>query len=93
MRIVHAMPRYFFRLQSQDEIIHPDKSRELPDMAAALAAANGMARALLDNPMHPLPLPSRGSLDVEDERRRPIARVLLAEVARQLRPGTASIAA
>lgn len=88
-----TMPRYFFRLQSQDEITHPDKSRELPDVAAALAAANGMVRALLDNPMRPVPLPSRGSLDVEDERRRPIARVLLADVARQLRLSTTGIAA
>ena len=44
----------------------------------------GAARALIHKRARRAPIDLHGSLDIEDERRQPIARILLADVARQI---------
>ena len=79
------MPHYFFNLRTPDP--HSDGPVEgmfFPDLGAALAEANSTARALIHKRVRRLPTALHGSLDIEDEHRRPIARILLADVARQI---------
>ncbi|MES2988892.1 MAG: hypothetical protein V4808_13380 [Pseudomonadota bacterium] len=56
----------------------------LPNLAAALAEAQHSARGMMRNRMRHLLSPPKGSLDIEDEARRPIARILLADVVQQI---------
>lgn len=77
------MPRYTLRLRTTDHAIHLPETWELPGLSEALIVANGAARALLRRQRPGLARIS-GSLDVEDEQSRPVARLLLAEVARQI---------
>ncbi|WP_333574342.1 DUF6894 family protein [Sphingomonas sp.] len=76
------MPAYRFRLCTPDHHPHGMERRDLPDLRAALIAGHGLARALLRRRADRAPL--RGSLDIEDERDQPVARILLADLARQL---------
>lgn len=77
------MPRYTFRLRTTDHAIHLPETFELPGLSEALVMANGAARALLRHSRGEQARIS-GTLDVEDERQMPVARLLLAEVARQI---------
>lgn len=76
------MPAYSFRLCTPDHHPHGTERRDLPDLRAALIAGHGLARSLLRHRVGRTPL--RGSLDIEDEREQPVARILLADLARQL---------
>jgi hypothetical protein len=79
------MPYYFFNLRTPDA--HPSLPAQggtFPDLRTALVEANSAARALIHKRVRRAPLELHGSLDVEDERRQPIARILLADVARQI---------
>ncbi|NLS26486.1 hypothetical protein S2M10_14690 [Sphingomonas sp. S2M10] len=76
------MPAYRFRLCTPDHHPHGTERRDLPDLRAALIAGHGLARSLLRHRDGRSPL--RGSLDIEDERDQPVARILLADLARQL---------
>jgi hypothetical protein len=78
------MPRYHFNLRSPDTRFVPGAGQDLPNLAAAMAEAHHAARALVRSRMrHHCSTPC-GSLDIEDERRQPVARIMLAEVARQI---------
>jgi len=80
------MPQYFFNLRTPDA--HPASFAAeggfFPDLRAALAEANSTARALIHKRVRRAPTALHGSLDIEDEHRQPIARILLADVARQI---------
>lgn len=76
------MPAYCFRLRTPDRLPHPAERRDLPDLREALIAGHGLARSLLRHRHGGAPL--HGSLDIEDERNQPVARILLADLARQL---------
>jgi hypothetical protein len=76
------MPAYCFRLRTPDHHPHPAEHRDLPDLREALIAGHGLARALLRRRGRRVPL--HGSLDIEDDRNQPVARILLADLARQL---------
>lgn len=78
------MPHYFFRLNVRGAIVHAEQGGDFPDLRAALAGAHSAARAMLHNRIRHTPIDLHGSLDVEDERHRPVARILLADVARQI---------
>ena len=77
------MPTYFFCVRTPDKKLHNTERRELPNLAAALAEGHLAARGLVRSPVrHARGL--RGSLDIEDERREPVARLIFADVARQI---------
>jgi len=76
------MPAYRFRLCTPDHHPHTAERRELPDLRQALIAGHSLARALLRHRSGRTPV--RGSLDIEDDRDQPVARILLADLARQL---------
>ncbi len=76
------MPAYRFCVRTPDLHPHDAERRELPDLRAALIAGHDLARALLRH--RGARKPVRGSLDIEDERNQPVARILLADLARQL---------
>jgi hypothetical protein len=78
------MPLYFFSLKTRNAIPHVERQGEFPDLRAALADAHSAARTMLHSRRRHAPLDLHGSLDVEDEQRRPVARILLADVARQI---------
>jgi len=78
------MPHYFFSLKTRNAIPHAERGGDFPDLRAALAEANAAARSMLHTRRQRTPFDVHGSLDVEDERRRPVARILLADVARQI---------
>jgi hypothetical protein len=78
------MPQYFFNLRTPDAAPRFDRSGDFPDLRTALAEAHSAARTLIHKRARHAPLKLHGSLDVEDERRQPIARILLADVARQI---------
>lgn len=76
------MPAYRFRLRTPDHIAHPTEQRELRDLREAMIAAHGVARRLLRG--HRQATPLHGTLDIEDEALQPVARILLADLARQM---------
>ncbi len=78
------MPQFFFRLRTPDHAVHLPQAYELPDLRAALIAANAAARRVVRNEVRTAHRPVAGSFDVENERQEPIARIMLAELARQL---------
>lgn len=78
------MPQYHFRLNTPDQAIHLAEPRELPGLREALATAHSLARSLIHTQMRRAPIALQGRLDVEDERRQPVARILLSDVARQI---------
>lgn len=78
------MPLYYFQLRTHDEAAHPVQSRTLPNLAAALAEAQHSARGMIRERMRRIRGMPSGSLDIEDEMRQPVARILLADVAQQI---------
>jgi hypothetical protein len=78
------MPQYTFRLHTLDRAIHLPETAELPGLREALIAANRAARTLIHRQRGHGRIDVHGTLDVEDEGHRPVARILLAEVARQI---------
>ncbi|MCW4461264.1 hypothetical protein OK349_06065 [Sphingomonas sp. BT-65] len=75
------MPLYYFHRRDTPPC-PADQRRELHDIGEALAAANQMARTILAQTTDPAHL-SRAALDIEDERRALVARVMFADVMRQ----------
>ncbi|WP_066795879.1 DUF6894 family protein [Sphingomonas soli] len=78
------MPLYHFHLRTRDEACHPTHSRMLPNLAAALAEAQHAARDMIRSRMRKMCSAPSGTLEIEDEKGRPIARILLADVAQQI---------
>ncbi len=78
------MPLYYFQLRTADAAPHAAQSRILPDLAAALAEAQHSARSMIRKRTRRQRGAPSGSLDIENETRQPIARILLADVARQI---------
>lgn len=78
------MPAYSFCLRTPDHVSHVTEPHEAPDLRHAMIAAHGVARTFLHEQLRRSPLELHGSLDVEDERRQPVARILLADLARQI---------
>lgn len=78
------MPQFFFQLRTAGTHAPDDKPRDLPSLAAALAEGQGRARALIHNHRRRTPAPLHGMLEIEDDRHRPVARILLADIARQI---------
>lgn len=79
-----CMPLYYFHLRTGEAATLPKQGRNFPDLSAALAEAQHAARALVHNRMRRARGEANGSLDIVDEKREPIARIMLAEVARQI---------
>ena len=79
------MPLYGFHLQPEIEAISSNYPlRDFPDLRAALIEANVAARAIIGRKRVGDAILWHGSLDIENEQREPVARILLADVARQI---------
>lgn len=78
------MPCYYFHLRTPSQHAARAERREFPDLREALIAANGAARSLIHNHVRRASAQLHGSLDIEDEQRLPVARIMLADVARQI---------
>jgi hypothetical protein len=79
------MPSYYFSLRNRHTIERRERARDYPDLQAALADAQGAARAAIDQRLRRQePIEPQGCLDIEDEQHRPVARIMLAELAHQL---------
>jgi hypothetical protein len=78
------MPSYFLHVRTPDHVVRPRQRHDFPDLGQALAAAHGAARTLLGGRARVAGVRPRGTVDVEDERGQPVARILLADVARQI---------
>jgi hypothetical protein len=78
------MPSFYFHVRTPGQSPHLVERRELPSLREALVAAHGAARGLIHNRLRRASDDFHGCLDVEDEERRPIARLMLADVARQI---------
>lgn len=76
---------YYFHLRTPTANGRFEQRYQLPDLDAALVAAHQVARKLIRNAARNGDLLKlRGSLDVEDAFQRPVAKLMLAEVARQI---------
>lgn len=80
------MAQFFFRLRTPDHAVHLAQAHEHPDLRAALIAANFAARRVVRREVAVAHGRIAGSLDVENERQEPVARIMLADLARQLFP-------
>ncbi|SFK28065.1 hypothetical protein SAMN03159338_3821 [Sphingomonas sp. NFR04] len=78
------MPSYHFCFRTPNNIAHLSEQRDLPDLRQALIAAHQVGRMLLHKHVRRAPSALHGSLDIEDEDRQPVARILLADLARQI---------
>jgi hypothetical protein len=80
-----SMPTYYFALRNRDAVAHREGGRDFPDLKTALVHAQGAARSMIHNRLQRhQPIELHGSFDVEDEQHRPRARIMLADLARQL---------
>ncbi len=77
------MPSYIFRVRTPDNVAHRVQCGELPDLDAAMAHAQRLARTLVRNPVRRGHQKISGTVDVEIADRA-IARLLLSEVAYQI---------
>jgi len=73
------MPLYYLNDPSGNYTLS-GQGRDYPDLETALAAANRTARSLIEGKISGVAFDPRGRLDVQDERRRPVARILFAEL-------------
>jgi hypothetical protein len=79
------MPNFRFSLRDCETITYRARERDYPDLSSALIDANTKARALIRSQLRqPGAIALKGSLDIEDEQHRPAARIMLAELSRQL---------
>ncbi|MBB5708887.1 DUF6894 family protein [Sphingomonas xinjiangensis] len=79
------MPSYSFHLQTaRSTQLMQGSGRDFPDLRSALAEAQRAARSLIHKQVRRAPCALHGSLDIRDERGSAVARILLAEVARQI---------
>ena len=77
------MPLFYFHRRDTPSTAS-DQHRELRDIGEALAEGNRMARSIIARSADPRRL-SREALDIENERRGLVARVMFADVMRQIR--------
>jgi hypothetical protein len=76
-----GMPTYHFTLRKCQPLEYRGAPREYRDLEAALADAQGTARNLLGQYLRKIDMHMvRGILDIEDERNRPVARIMLADL-------------
>lgn len=78
------MPHYYFHLRTSNAVPDVERGGDFPDLSSALAEAHSAARVMLHGRTRQAPLDVHGSLDIEDDRHRTVARILLADVARQI---------
>lgn len=78
------MPQYFICLRTPDAVLHQAERREFAGLREALVAANVTARKLIHRQACRAPVQLHGCLDIEDGHRQPVARILLADVARRI---------
>jgi hypothetical protein len=79
------MPGYYFTLGQSDTVARKPARLEYPNLTTALADAHRLARSLIRNRLRGQnPEPLHGSFDVEDDQHRPVARIPLPDLARQL---------
>lgn len=76
------MPLFYFHRRDTPSAAS-DQRRELRDIGEALAEGNRMARSIIARSTDPRRL-SREALDIENERRGLVARVMFADVMRQI---------
>ena len=81
----YRMPAYSFHLctPSATRPIKSDNS-EFPNVGAALAEAARLGRGMIRQRVRRQPCELRAHLDVRDDGNAPVARVMLAELARQI---------
>lgn len=82
--IYSSMPTYFFRVRTPDRLAHRVECHEFADLNAALIKAQRAARSLIRNPARRGNKVIGGSLDIENEDNRAVARLMLTEVAHQI---------
>ena len=79
------MPDYIFHLnRPARDILFKDETHDLPNLTAALQKANARARAVLRRHVRCAPDTVRGTLDILDASRQPIARIYLRELMQQI---------
>jgi hypothetical protein len=78
------MATYFFRVRTPDRADHLVERYDCLDVDEALMGAQRAARLLVRHPVRRGRTAIAGSLDIEDDRNQPIARLILAEVAYQI---------
>ncbi|WP_162839605.1 DUF6894 family protein [Sphingomonas sp. ATCC 31555] len=78
------MPNYHFCFRTPNNIDHLSEQHDLPDLRRALIAAHQVGRTLLHNQVRRAPIALHGTLDIEDEDHQPVARILLADLVRQI---------
>jgi hypothetical protein len=79
------MPTYYFTLRKCEDPGYRELCREYPDLDAALVDAQGTARAVVGQRLRRAgPNDLHGSLDIEDDRHRPVARIMLADLVRHI---------
>lgn len=76
--------RFCFRICTAGRSRDGGEAHELSDLREALVQAQAVARGLIRKRLRRGHAPVRGTLDVEDEGRRTVARLMLADVARQI---------
>lgn len=85
-RIYPVMPVYHFCLRHRNVVAHRSPASEYPDLRAALVGAQRAAGKMVRQRVrHHEPVDRQDSFDIEDDRHQPVARILLADLARQLR--------
>ena len=80
------MPIYFLNLRSRDPAERREVRCECRDLSAALDRALQTARNIIGRGYEPMTMDSRDRVDIEDEHHRPVARIVLAELAQQISP-------
>jgi len=78
------MPTYYFNLKKCHDPEFCEFSRDHPDLLTALADAQGTARVVEQRLRQRGLRDLHGSLDIEDERHSPVARILLADLVRHV---------
>jgi hypothetical protein len=79
------MPLYHFQVNRHDGPgVLGREAHELADLTAALVKAHWRARAFLRRYVQCKPEEIRGTFDIEDEDGRPVARIYLSELMRQI---------
>jgi hypothetical protein len=79
------MPHYFFRIRSNEASEREVSGRDYPNLWTGMVDAQEAARKMIHKRPRRAGMPDlQGCVDVEDEHHRPVARIMLSELARQL---------
>ncbi|GEM_PF-1787196 len=80
-----CVPHYIFQSPGPGRSVpFRDESYDLPDLTAAMQKANSRARAVLRRHIRCGPDEVRGTLDIQDANRQPVARIYLRELMLQI---------